>query len=196
VFGDGERRPRMPDSIETDRLVLRPYADSDARTLLDVSRRNKAHLSRFESDNLIMGIDSEDRAIEIITVMRSAWDRGEYYFVAMFEKQTGAWAGQVYVAPTDPTVPEFTIGYVADVDHEGRGFVSEAVRAIVRILFRDLDAHRIRSDCNEHNERSWKLLERCGFTREGHLRDNRRGKDGKLHGDYLYGLLRREFEDR
>ena len=89
-------------------------------------------------------------------------------------------------------MPEFSIGYVADVNHEGKGYISEAVRRIIQSLFENLHAHRVISDCNENNVRSWKLLERCGFTREGHLRQNRQNTDGSYHGDYLYGLLRDE----
>ena len=85
-------------------------------------------------------------------------------------------------------------GYVADVDHEGKGIVSEAVIGVLGVLFEVLGAHRVISDCNENNLRSIRLLERCGFRREGHLLENRRNADGSFHGDFLYGMLRREYE--
>jgi [ribosomal protein S5]-alanine N-acetyltransferase len=62
------------------------------------------------------------------------------------------------------------------------------------MLFIDMRAHRIKSDCHENNIRSWRLLERCGFKREGYLRENKRNADGSFHGDYLYGLLQQEYE--
>ena len=62
------------------------------------------------------------------------------------------------------------------------------------MLFHEMKAHRVRSECSETNTRSWKLLERCGFRREGHLRENKKSPDGTFHGDFLYGLLRTEYE--
>ena len=91
-------------------------------------------------------------------------------------------------------LPEFYIGYAADVNYEGKGLMSEAVKGVLKVLFEELGVYRVKSDCSDCNTRSWRLLERCGFTREGHLRENRRNPDGSYSGAYIYGLLRREYE--
>ena len=62
-------------------------------------------------------------------------NENKYFMVGLFEKSTNAWVGQVYVGPTNWALPEFTIGYVADVDCEGQGYISEAVKRIVQSLF-------------------------------------------------------------
>jgi aminoglycoside 6'-N-acetyltransferase len=105
------------------------------------------------------------------------------------------WAGQVYIEPTNWDLPEFYIGYVADVNYEGKGYISEAVTTVLKFLFQNFGAHKVKSDCDEDNIRSWRLLERCGFKREGHVRENKRHADGSMHGDFIYGLLRHEFLD-
>jgi aminoglycoside 6'-N-acetyltransferase len=48
--------------------------------------------------------------------------------------------------------------------------------------------------CNDTNTRSYRVAERCGFVREGHLRENHKHADGTFSGTFFYGLLRREFE--
>ena len=78
--------------------------------------------------------------------------------------------------------------------NEGKGYISEAVRRVLSMLFNEIGAHRVKSDCHENNVRSIRLLERCGFRREGHLIENRRNPDGTFHGDYLFGLLSREYK--
>jgi ribosomal-protein-alanine N-acetyltransferase len=60
-------------------------------------------------------------------------------------------------------------------------------------LFSQLHAHRVRLECDETNLRSIRVAERCGMTREGYLRENRRDPDGSFHGSYIYGLLVSEF---
>jgi aminoglycoside 6'-N-acetyltransferase len=89
-------------------------------------------------------------------------------------------------------LPEFQIGYFADIDHEGQGFVTEGVKAVLTILFEKMNAHRVRLGCEETNLRSIRVAERCGMTREGYLRENRHNPDGIYTGSYIYGLLQSE----
>lgn len=98
------------------------------------------------------------------------------------------------MGPVDWSLPEFQIGYFADVDHEGQGFVTEGVKAVLGMLFEKMDAHRVRLECNETNLRSIRVAERCGMSREGYLRENRRDPDGSYSGSYVYGLLQREYQ--
>ena len=94
----------------------------------------------------------------------------------------------------DWSLPEFQIGYFADIEHEGQGFVTEAVLATLAILFDKLNAHRVRLECDETNIRSIRLAERCNMIREGYLRENRRNSDGTYTGSYIYGLLKYEYQ--
>ena len=59
---------------------------------------------------------------------------------------------------------------------EGRDFVTEAVWATLTFIFQHLKAHRVYLHCSDVdvNERSWQVAERCGFVREGHLRETHR----------------------
>jgi RimJ/RimL family protein N-acetyltransferase len=179
--------------METERLTLRAYRAGDGPVLYAASRRNRDHLAEFESGNVLMHLQNEGHAEAVVRELAADWVARKHFFVGLFDKATGEWAGQVYVGPTHWDLREFTIGYVADVRYEGRGYISEAVTRVLGWLFGELGAHRVKSDCNEDNTRSWRLLERCGFRREGHLRENKRNADGTFHGDFLYGLLRREF---
>ena len=179
--------------IESERLLMRAYKPEDGPLYYAASVRNREHLSEFESDNVLMQLKNEDHAEVIINNLKAAWVAGDHFFIGIFEKATDEWVGQVYVEPTNRELPEFAIGYVADTKYEGKGYITEAIKAVLAVLFEDSGAHRVKADCNENNVRSWRLLERCGFTREGHLRENKKNADGSFHGDYLYGLLRREY---
>jgi RimJ/RimL family protein N-acetyltransferase len=186
----------IPERMETERLYLRAYKTGDGPMYYAASIRNRDHLAEYESDNVLMCLENEEHAEAIVRELAADWTARNSFFIGIFEKATDEWSGQVYVGPTDWELPEFAIGFVADVNHEGKGYISEAVNGVLAMLFGDMRAHRVKSDCNENNIRSWRLLERCGFKREGHLRQNRRNADGSFHGDYLYGLLRREYINR
>jgi RimJ/RimL family protein N-acetyltransferase len=49
-------------------------------------------------------------------------------------------------------------------------------------------------ECDDTNQRSWKVAERCGFTREGHLRENKRHPGSPISGTYIFGLLKSDFD--
>ena len=179
--------------METERLILRPYKVGDGPMYYAAGIRNRVHLTEFESDNVLMELKSEEHAEATVRELAACWIARSCFFIGIFVKATGEWAGQVYIGPTSWELPEFTVGFVADVDHEGKGYISEAVKRVLKMLFEDIGVHRVKSDCNENNIRSIRLLERCGFRREGHLLENRKNADGSFHGDYLFGLLRREY---
>ncbi len=188
----------LPDQLETERLILRPYRAGDGAAYYEVCQRNREHLLPFEAGNPALDVYTLEQAEILVRHFAAEWAARNALFVGAWEKTTGSFAAQVYIGPVDWELPEFEIGYFVDVAHQGQGFVTEAVKAVLGWLFGDMRAHRVRLGCNEVNERSWRVAERCGFVREGHLRQTRKQvlrADGTYSGDYLYGLLRSEFEN-
>jgi RimJ/RimL family protein N-acetyltransferase len=109
---------------------------------------------------------------------------GRYcFFMGAFDKETREFVAQIYVGVVNWDLPEFAIGYFVDKEHEGQGFVTEAVRAALRFIFEHLRAHRVRLETNEMNVRSRRVAERCGFVQEGRLRASRRNPEGAFSGD-------------
>jgi len=186
-------QPPLSTYLETDRLFLRPYQLGDGSLYYQVSRRNRSHLTQYESGNLLMQIESEEDAERVIQRLIAHWDSGQAFFLGVFRKQTKEFVAQIYIGLVNRVLPEYEIGYIADADHEGRGYVSEAVMAAIRFVFERLGAHRVRLECDDTNLRSLRVAERCGFVREGHVRENRKHSDGSISGTLHYGLLRSEF---
>lgn len=80
------------------------------------------------------------------------------------------------------------IGYFVDEEHWGRGFTAEAVRLVEGIGFGTLKLHRIEILMSPHNTASIRVAEKCGYEREGYLRD--RIRIGKRYEDtYLYAKI-------
>jgi ribosomal-protein-alanine N-acetyltransferase len=98
------------------------------------------------------------------------------------------------VGPVNWKTPEFEMGYIVDQAHEGQGYVSEAVRGALGLVFDHLGAQRASIHCDDTNLRSARVAERCGFALEGHVREDHRHPDDSVTGTLHYGILRREFE--
>jgi aminoglycoside 6'-N-acetyltransferase len=184
----------IPAQLETDRLTLRGYRAGDGPWFYTMSQSNRAHLSRYESGNIVMNVKTPEDAEVVVRDLANAWAARDCFFLGAFDKQTRTFVAQIYIGPVNWDLPEFQIGYFVDKDHEGQGYVSEAVTAVLRFLFGHLKAHRVRLECDDTNLRSYRVAERCGFVREGHLRENKKHADGTFSGTLYYGLLRREYE--
>ena len=182
----------IPSRIETERLYLRCYAEGDGRWYYLMSQRNKAHLSRYESDNPVMAIQSEQEAEEMMRSFAIQWAERRNFFLGAFDRKSNEFAAQVYIGLVTVELPEYQIGYFADTAHEGHGYVSEAVKAALGFSFAHLKAHRVRLECDDTNARSMRVAERCGMVREGHLRQNKKNRDGTLSGTMMYGILKTE----
>jgi ribosomal-protein-alanine N-acetyltransferase len=59
------------------------------------------------------------------------------------------------------------LGYGLWTGFAGSGYMTEAVNLILKFGFNDLDLHRVEANVQPHNAPSIRLLERCGFVKEG-----------------------------
>lgn len=186
--------PDIPGRIEAERLYLRPYRADDGPWYYAMGQRNRDHLARYEADNAARSLESVEDAEELIRKLATAWEAQTYFFMGAFDRKTDEFLAQVTIVPVDWDVPAFAIGFFVDEAHEGQGYVTESVRAVMGFVFEYLEAHRVGMECDDTNLRSRRVAERCGLTLEGHIRENKRNVDGTLSGTLHFGLLRREFE--
>ena len=88
---------------------------------------------------------------------------------------------------------EADIGWVLAPAHQGQGFGTEAVTALLEICFDQLGLRRVTAACFSDNVPSWQLMERLGMRRESHtVRDSLHRDRGWLDG-YGYALLADEW---
>ncbi len=81
------------------------------------------------------------------------------------------------------------IGYWLGEDYWGRGIVTEAVRAMTDYAFGAFRLHRIYAEVFEWNPASMRVLEKCGYEREGRLRKSVT-KEGEIIDAFLYAIVR------
>jgi RimJ/RimL family protein N-acetyltransferase len=189
-----QRSDQIPKQFESERLVLRCYQHGDGEMIFGMGQRNRAHLERYESGNALLSPKNPEEAEALARELDADWEAGRCYFIGAFDKATHEFVAQVYVGVVSRETPEYEIVFIVDQAHEGQGFVLEAVKATLGIVFKRLGAHRVSLRCDETNTRSYRVAERCGFNREGHLRENKRNPDGSRSGTFIYGLLKSEYK--
>ena len=145
--------------MEKERLIIRRFRPEDGADLYDYLSREK--VVRFEPYGVFSREQDEREAA------RRADDEA---FWAVCLKESGKLIGNLYLSEQDFVTRE--LGYVFNPDFWDMGYAFETTKAMINEEFQNQDARRIIAMCNPQNERSWRLLERLGMRREGHLRQN------------------------
>lgn len=145
-------------TIETERLILRPFAESDYDDLFEF-------LVQLRDDEYegYPGITYENGREHLKYRLNSE----EFYAIEL--KETGKVIGNISCINRDFGAKE--AGYIINADFQRKGYAAEALAAVIRQAFRT-GVHRIYAECDPQNERSWRLLEKEGFKREAHFRKN------------------------
>jgi ribosomal-protein-serine acetyltransferase len=182
----------FPARIEGERVVVRPYADTDAealRSAVSESReRLKPWITWWETHQHI------DETRQFIAGIAADLLTRKNFVLGIFDRESGRLLGGTGLhpgaaGPIDWKLRRFEIGYWTRTGAEGRGYVTEAVRLLSAVAFRELHAQRLEIRCDPANERSWHVAERCGFTLEGTLRNDRLATDGRVTSTRLYARL-------
>ncbi|MCP2339773.1 GNAT family N-acetyltransferase [Actinomadura rupiterrae] len=85
------------------------------------------------------------------------------------------------------------LGWTLDPSYGGKGYATEAVRALIDVAFGKLGLRRLHAQCFYDNEASWRLMERVGMRREQHtVKDSLHRTKGWLDG-LAYALLAEEW---
>jgi RimJ/RimL family protein N-acetyltransferase len=84
------------------------------------------------------------------------------------------------------------LGCTLSKDHQGKGFVTEAMKITIDYLFNSLNKHRIIGSVDPKNSSLIRLLERLNFRKEAHFKESLL-IDGKWVDDIVYGHLKSEW---
>ncbi|MDR0294209.1 MAG: GNAT family N-acetyltransferase [Oscillospiraceae bacterium] len=174
--------------METKRLLIRKFAPDDWRDLHEYLSQES--VVKYEPYEVFTEEASKREAVR-----RS--EDNDFYAVCL--KDRGKLIGNIYLSKQE--FDTWELGYVFNADYQGYGYATEAARAVIDNAIENHSARRIIAMCNPLNEPSWRLLERLGMRREGHLLQNLYFKKDNAgypiwQDTYAYGLLASEWFDR
>ena len=113
---------------------------------------------------------------------------GSLFQWAIAEAATDALVGTVTLYGWDRTHRRAEIGFILGQAHWGKGYASEAVRAVLGFAFDAMGLHRVEADVDPDNAASLALLARLGFREEGRLAE-RWFTYGQWRDSVVLGLL-------
>jgi RimJ/RimL family protein N-acetyltransferase len=149
----------------TERLTIRPATTADLRAIFEI--RRLAPVGRWmpeqpESyDGFVLRLGKYDALARTLVMELDGLVIGDLYLHV-----NDPWA-QADVADR-VTGQQAEIGWVLDPAHQGHGYVTEAMRELVRLCFEDLGVRRLTASAFNDNAPSLGVMQRLGMRRETH----------------------------
>jgi len=174
---------------ETPRLVIRRFRAEDAPAF--AAYRSDPEVARYQSWTSPFPLE---RAVLLVGEFAAGdpWAAGWFQYAIALREAQDVLIGDIGVLLHENRM-QAEIGFTLDPRFQGRGYATEAVRAILGYLFGELKLRRVSAECDARNAPSARLLERVGFRREG-LRRQHTWAKGEWTDDLLFGLLASEFQ--
>jgi [ribosomal protein S5]-alanine N-acetyltransferase len=143
--------------LTTERLIVRHFHKEDFQDVYEYLSLEETY--RFERGQPITLKEAKKFCKE--------QSKGTMFWAATL-KESGKVIGQVTLNPDRPEIFKmWNLGYIFNPAYHGKGYATEAARAVVKYAFETLQVHRIVGHCSPDNAASWKVLEKCGMKKEG-----------------------------
>ena len=162
-------------TIETDRLILRPFAMDDAPAMY----RNWA------SDDAVTKHMTwpTHASVEVSKMVLSDWTasyaKDDYYQWAIVLKENGPEPiGSISAVHIHEKIDGVVMGYCMGRSHWGKGIMTEALTALIDFFFTEVGVNRIEADHDPNNPASGRVMEKSGMIYEGTLRQAGRSNQG------------------
>lgn len=145
--------------LKTERLILRPWLESDAECLYE-----------YAKDPLvgpIAGWPPHQNVDESLRIIKTVFSAPETYAITL--KETGLPIGCIALKMGDATDmtdrdDECELGYWIGVPYWGQGLMTESAKELIRHAFDDCEMVKIWCGYYEGNNRSKRVQEKCGFV--------------------------------
>lgn len=175
-------------TIETERLILRRFEYED----------NESMRNNWIADEKIQSMYSEpvystaEEVKKLLDKYIGSYERDDYYRWAVIEKVSGECIGQIAYFLVDSKNHFAEIEYCIGAAFQRRGYATEAAKAVIAYGFDRINLHKVQICTKTINKPSKRVIEKCGLTYEGTLRDYFY-MDGKYVGRLYFSILRTEY---
>lgn len=175
--------------LETERLVLRPFAVSDAAAMY----RNWASDPEVTKFLTWPVHESPEATAELLTGWVAQYKNPDYYTWAIVLKEQGDEPiGSIGTNRYDEQIGKAEMGYCMGKDWWHRGLMAEALQAVIDYLFEQVGFNRIQAIHDVNNPNSGAVMRKCGMVYEGTLRQSSRSNQG-IVDTCVYAILARDY---
>ena len=178
-------------TIETERLILRRFFASDVASVFN----NWAGDRQVQNDYGEPVYKTIEATSELLNRYINSYEKPETYRWGVFLKdEPDNCIGQVAFFIVDSHNEFCEVEYCIGKAYQDKGYTTEAVKAVTAYGFDVVGFNRIQVSCRHVNIPSKRVIEKCGFTYEGTLRQYFNHL-GEFHDRLYYSMLKNEWEE-
>ncbi len=174
-------------NIETERLLLRRIDEQDADEVLalrgnpDTMKYIPRPLAKSKEDALAHIAMIEEKIVNNTGINWGITIKGSPKIIGII--------GHYKISPENHRAE---IGYMSFPETNGKGYMSEAIKAVIGYGFKQMNLHSIEAIIDPENTASERVLQKNGFVKEAHILENELW-DGKFLDTVIYSLLKRNW---
>jgi ribosomal-protein-alanine N-acetyltransferase len=181
--------------IDTENCILRIPGVEDALEMLEFNIINRQYLKPWEP-NKDPKYFTEEHWINSINEIRNNFLQDKSCCFNLYLRHNNKLIGTVnYSNFIRGAFHSCFLGFKIAEYEQGKGLMSEAIRASIKYVFGTLNLHRISANYMPHNHASAKVLEKIGFIKEG-IAENYLRINGKWETHILTSLVNPEWRNK
>jgi len=178
---------RFLPTIAAERVMLRWIDEADESALYEMF--SDPEVMRYWSS---APLKARDEARRLVLRIHEGFHSRRFFQWGIARETDNRIIGTATLFYLDSNNLRAEIGYALVRREWGKGYMREALQALLGFAFQELSLQRIEADVDPRNVASSKLLRTLGFKQEGVLRERWRAT-GEVQDSVIYGLLRREW---
>lgn len=151
----------MNNEIYTERLFLRRFNEADFESYYNILKQEEVckWLGAGKRKN-------KEDVKNIMAAFQSHWDKNNYRVWAVINKENNELIGHCGLKPIDD-ISETELLYAFDPKSWGKGYATEAARAVIKFAQDELNLERLVAIAYPDNKRSCNVIEKLGFIYKG-----------------------------
>lgn len=175
-------------NLETERLYLRRLTETDINDILAL--RGNPEAMKYIPRPLI---ETEVQALAHLKMIDENIENNTAINWGVYLKENSKFVGFMGIYRIKPENYRAEIGYMILPEFNGKGYTTEAIKAIVTYGFDEMQLHSMEGVIDPDNSASERVLQKNGFVKEAHILENEFAL-GKFWDTVIYSLLKRNFK--
>ncbi|MCL6658838.1 GNAT family N-acetyltransferase [Paenibacillus amylolyticus] len=151
-----------------ERIYVRFWNVEDASLLLDLQIRNRTEIEKITASNRDDFFYSLEGQRSLIESWNKKREEGKRYSFGLFLHTTNELIGEISLFEIIlHSTPKWIVGYVTDILHQGKGYMSEALQCVLEFAKHETEITRIEAGAVPENTGSIRVLQKAGFKENG-----------------------------
>ena len=180
--------------LETKHLLIRDHIADDLQPFHALV--SDKEVMRYLPDIYCASIEGSERNLQTSIAEIHAAHRTKYFF-AILERKSEQFVGAIglLLRPEPKQNSRGNLGYFINKPFWGKGYTTEAAKAVLHFAFEDLGLHKVTTGCLRENAGSEAVMKKCGMIKEAELVQHSY-HEGQWKDRVMYRLLKSEWNTK